>query len=156
MRTRIITAVREGHFKETAAGAAGIAQSTLYDWLDRGRTEREAGLQSVYAEFSEAIALAEQQSEEELFGRVLAAAKPKGGGGADWALRVLKLKNRGRYADTTKIEHSGSIGGGGARDLAAYTDDELAKLEEIQTAAEARRAAAAVTEEAEVGSRDGT
>lgn len=55
---KITNALRAGNYIETAARYAGIASSTLYEWLDRGeRGERG------YVEFYEQVELARAEAE---------------------------------------------------------------------------------------------
>ena len=44
VRQRLLAAVEHGCTFETAAAAAGIGKSTLFDWFRRGRSEPEGGL----------------------------------------------------------------------------------------------------------------
>ena len=41
-QNRIVQAARAGNYREAAARSAGIAPSTLYDWLSRGRARQRA------------------------------------------------------------------------------------------------------------------
>jgi hypothetical protein len=57
---RIVAAVAAGNTRAAAAGAGGIAPSTLYDWLARGRTGEDP-----YAGFAERLEGAELEFERQ-------------------------------------------------------------------------------------------
>lgn len=59
LQERIVQAIRAGNYIETAAAYAGIAKSTLYDWLKRGARAKTGK----YRAFSDAVqrALAEAE-----------------------------------------------------------------------------------------------
>lgn len=58
-REAIIDAIRNRIPYEYAAEANGICEETLYDWLRTARADRNAGIDSEYTKFSEAIKRAE-------------------------------------------------------------------------------------------------
>jgi transposase-like protein len=55
--------VAGGAYIETAAAFAGIARSTLYNWLKQGRADAEKGKENKYTAFVEAIDEALSRSE---------------------------------------------------------------------------------------------
>lgn len=97
---KICGLIRAGHFKETAAMAAGINPATFYDWVAKGNATKGG----VYHEFAKAVAEAEAQSELLLVDRILRE------GGAKGALQVLKRRFRERWGDRVGLEHSGPGG----------------------------------------------
>jgi transposase len=60
---RIKAALERGAYLETAAAHAGIARSTFYDWLKRGRTEAGDYTADSYGEFVLMVDQALAQSE---------------------------------------------------------------------------------------------
>jgi type IV secretory pathway TrbF-like protein len=55
----IVKYIKSANYVETAAAAAGINKSTLYDWLKRGSAEKSG----IYADFSNAVEKALAESE---------------------------------------------------------------------------------------------
>lgn len=140
LRARIVRAVRQGHHRDVAAAAGGVSASTLHDWIARGKADREAGQVSEFAEFSEAIETADAAYHREAFGRLLRQGKDPSTAGAEWTLRVLKLKFPRLYSEKAQIEHTGSVSTTPTVwDPSQYTDEELAQLVEIQRRALARK-----------------
>lgn len=70
LQKRIVKLVRDGNYFETAAQAAGIAKSTLYDWMARG----DAG-DNPFAEFSDALKKAEAEAEVDAVAMVRAGLR---------------------------------------------------------------------------------
>jgi hypothetical protein len=70
LQKKIVKLVRDGNYFETAAQAAGIAKSTLYDWLKRG----EAG-EEPFAEFSNALKKAEAEAEVDVVATIRAGLR---------------------------------------------------------------------------------
>jgi hypothetical protein len=62
----IIRYIKAGNYVETAAAAAGINKSTLYDWLKRGANEPE----TIFEDFSNAVAQAMAQSEIDMVNKL--------------------------------------------------------------------------------------
>lgn len=67
----IVRMVRNGNYLETAAAAAGIQESTVQEWVRRGRISGE----EPYASFSRDIMAAEASKEDELLGRIESAGR---------------------------------------------------------------------------------
>ena len=55
----IVEYVQKGNYVETAAAAAGINKSTLYDWLKKGQQNKKG----IYTDFSNALEKAMAESE---------------------------------------------------------------------------------------------
>ena len=56
--------LRMGYFVEDAARMAGVNKVTLYRWLDKGREDREQEIDSLYADFCNAMERARAEAEE--------------------------------------------------------------------------------------------
>lgn len=50
---RILDDIKNAIPYELAAQSNGICEDTLYEWLKRGKQDREAGVESIYSRFSE-------------------------------------------------------------------------------------------------------
>ncbi len=77
---RIIRLVLDGSPPLTAARACGVAESTWYGWLQRGRGEQERPLpagpnDALYSEFAEALADAEHAMEAALVTKAIRVAQ---------------------------------------------------------------------------------
>jgi transposase len=62
----IVKYIKAGNYVETAAAAAGINKSTLYDWLKRGQQDKSG----IYADFSNAVEMAMALSEIDLLDKL--------------------------------------------------------------------------------------
>jgi hypothetical protein len=99
----IVRYLTSGAFIETAAAAAGISRSTLYEWLRRGR---EAG-RGPFWEFSMDVEKALATSEINMCRRIQRAAQDGQWQAAAWPLE-RKFPERWRRRDS--IEHTGPGG----------------------------------------------
>jgi transposase-like protein len=79
LKERLIGALRSGAPNETAAGFAGIAESTFYAWLARAQEDLKANpeIATDYTEFQEAVEKAQAEAELEKLLIINAAAKGK-------------------------------------------------------------------------------
>lgn len=93
----IIEFIRAGNYVETAAAAAGIVKSTLYDWLKRGKRAKSG----VFHNFSNAVEKAMAEAEVVDVTRIGIAAKEYWQAAA-WRLERKFPKKWGR-----KIEVAG-------------------------------------------------
>jgi hypothetical protein len=55
--------IGKGNYPEIAARVAGISRSTYYGWLARGRTDEEAGRETLHRQFLDAVKEAEAAAE---------------------------------------------------------------------------------------------
>lgn len=102
---RIVEAIRAGSYVETAAAAAGVDKSTLYDWLKGGahantkhsRGTRLSAKEKRLAAFANAVAEAEAQAEVLLIGTITDMAL----GGREVVTVTEKVDGSGRVVDTT-------------------------------------------------------
>lgn len=76
VQDEICLALRTGSFAEPAALYAGVAKATFYSWLDRGRKDREAGRNSTYRGFLDAVERASAQAEVFAVGQLYSAINP--------------------------------------------------------------------------------
>ena len=125
----IANAIANGNYKETAAAAAGIGESTLYSWQERGERETEAGETTIYTEFLEAIKKAEAQAEANCI-QIIHEAAPKNWQAAAWYLERKHYQRWGRK-DKQQVEVTNKT------DLKELTDEELDQLQKDIAAAEA-------------------
>lgn len=143
---RIVGAVQQGASWETAAAAAGISRETLRTWLRAGArmiAPRRPSLDGngkpvlrTLAEFLGAITRAEPHAEVKWLSQVNKGAEADARHAA-WLL-THHPRTRDRYADPAqRLIHSGGLTNtnvqldGGAVDLSALTDDELAALDRL-------------------------
>lgn len=83
LHRRIVLALRQGAYVETAAAAAGINKTTLYDWLKRGARGEEP-----FATFSADIEAAQADAELRDVKLVGEAAK------TDWRAAAWRLERK--------------------------------------------------------------
>ena len=117
IQAKIINAIKAGNYMETAAAYAGISKSTFYDWLRRGRREKERLEKNErhrprksevgYLEFSDAVekALAESEMRDVL---VISKAAELQWQAAAWRLE-RKFPDRWGRKLQQQIEHSGDL-----------------------------------------------
>lgn len=55
--------LRMGYFVEDAARMAGISKVTLYNWLSKGRDDRDAGIESLHSDFLNSLEKARAEAE---------------------------------------------------------------------------------------------
>lgn len=96
---RVVDLMAEGRSKTAAAGALGVARSTLHKWAD----EHEA--------FSDALSLGEALSAEWWEDKARGLATGEGEGAP--AVVIFGLKNRVHqdWRDVNRTEHTGKDGG---------------------------------------------
>ena len=66
--------LRMGYFVEDAARMSGVHKTTLYRWLEKGREEREAGKESLYVDFCNAMEKARAEAEGMFLSSIKTAA----------------------------------------------------------------------------------
>lgn len=84
VQAKILSELRAGNFRETAAAAAGVSSRTLRNWL-RAAAE---GKDPVYVDFARKLELAEAVGETKDVRRLAAA------GGEDWRSVAWRLERR--------------------------------------------------------------
>jgi hypothetical protein len=114
---RILEAIKAGNYNETAAKYAGIAVSTFYGWMERGRRERDriAALggepdakEVTFLDFMEAVEKAEAESEVRDVAIIARAAATGTWQAAAWRLERKHPRKYGRF---DRSEVSGPEGG---------------------------------------------
>lgn len=118
---KIITALKQGSYVESAAAFAGIDKVTLYRWLKRGAREidrlENAGprakvkkTESVYVDFCNAVEQAMAEAEIRDLTTVSKAAKDGDWRAAAWRLERRHPKKWGRQSNVeAEIIHSGGV-----------------------------------------------
>lgn len=107
LRDKICKLIEEGNYPAQAASLEGVAESTFYDWMKRGR---EAKYKSKFSEFMEAVKKAESEAEKYHVGIIKKAAKEKWTASA-WYLE-RKYPERWGRRQQVQLEHSGKIDNG--------------------------------------------
>ena len=99
---RICEAIETGNYASVAAHLAGIGETTLYRWLERGKKEADDE-DSIYREFRESLKRAEAEAEMKAVA-VIVDAMPQ-----SWqaAMTFLERKFPSRWARGKRVEHSG-------------------------------------------------
>ena len=118
----IINALNSGNWIETAAHYAGIATATLYNWLDRGRIERERidadeepnESEAQFVEFLEAVEKSRSQAQVRAVGLIQKAAIDGTWQAAAWFLERSDPQRWGRF---NRMELTGKDGGSVAVDV---------------------------------------
>ena len=82
--SRLIEAVREGNYRETAARLAGIGRSTFYRWLDKARESPEGP----YGDFAARLDAAEAEAEADAVRDIREAGR------TTWQARAWYLERR--------------------------------------------------------------
>lgn len=128
---RILQMLRAGNYVDVACRAAGIGQSTFYDWLARGDREGKAPADAPFREFREHVDQARAEGEARNVAVIAKAAT------RDWKAAAFLLERqypeRWARASMRQEESGGNSGEGGAKPPA----DPFAEVDEL---AEKRRA----------------
>lgn len=96
-KEQIVNYIKKGNYATVAARASGIGESTYFLWMDKGRKDTSEGLDTIYADFLEAVERAEAEAEVYLVGVVYDSAPEN----AKNALEILKRKYNSRWMDKT-------------------------------------------------------
>lgn len=103
--------LRMGYFVEDAARMAGIHKATLYRWLEQGREDRENEVESLYADFCDAMERSRAEAEGMYLNSIKTAASRGQWQAAAWWLersfdkwsKPSKLQISGDEAEPVKI-----------------------------------------------------
>ena len=124
---RLLNAIAEGASLAGAARAAGIAESTLHDWLARGRDG-----EAPFAEFSERLTKAEGETEVRVTSALMRAIDNGHVGAMSfWLERRLALQWGKR--DSAAGDHQSGAAG-------EMNELDVATLESVLAAAKSRKA----------------
>lgn len=128
----LVAVVRVGAGKKEAAAQAGIAESTIHSYLERGRAalkiepSKRTEEESAFADFQADIAKAENHVRVYCLGMIQKAVAGDWKAGA-WLLEKLYPSLYGRHV--VSLEHSGSIDT--KRDFSKLTTEELFALQKL-------------------------
>lgn len=110
----IVDAIRLGNYQDYAANAAGITVTTFYNWMDRGKRERERLVnadekakpkEAIFLEFFEAVEKAKGLAIAQNVAVIQRAAATGTWQAAAWWLERTAQKTYGRKQ---QLEHSGN------------------------------------------------
>jgi transposase len=110
----IVDAIRLGNYQDYAANAAGITVTTFYNWMDRGKRERERLMnadekpnpkEAIFLEFFEAVEKAKGLAIAQNVAVIQRAAATGTWQAAAWWLERTAQKTYGRKQ---QLEHSGN------------------------------------------------
>jgi len=109
---KIATAIEQGKSLTSAARMAGVDRTTVYGWLDRGESEKQAGEDNEFTEFYDRLTRAKGHGEDFYFNLALELAREN----EDHRFIASLMKQRypdswgdtetGVEADTVKLEVS--------------------------------------------------
>jgi len=102
---KIITALRAGHYRETAAAYGGISYETLRQWLKRAENPTD---HPEYPAFRDAVCEAEAQAEVADLALIRRAASDGEWRAAAWRLERKHPERWGQRAKV-EVEHSGEL-----------------------------------------------
>lgn len=112
---KIATAVESGKSLTSAARMAGISRNAVYDWLERGETDKQEGKENEYVDFYDRLTRARGHGEDKYFSTVWQMAVEEG----DHRFLASLMKQRypnswgetetGVDSDTVKIEVSENV-----------------------------------------------
>lgn len=91
LQAQVVTYLRAGNYVETAAAAAGVSKTTLYDWLKRGAR----GEGAEFVEFADAVTQALAQAEARDVAIIAKAAATEWQAAA-WRLERMRPARWGR------------------------------------------------------------
>ena len=116
IQQKIISALTAGNYQDTASAYAGISTSCFYNWLERGKKERDrliAGekakkAEEIFVEFVDAIESARAQAEVRSVALIQKAANDGTWQAAAW---YLERSHPQRWGRINRTEISGPDGG---------------------------------------------
>jgi hypothetical protein len=156
LQKKICDAVGLGNYLEVAAAYAGIARSTLYDWIRRGRRAKR---RTKYRDFAEALDVALATAEVEGVERITKAGKS-----GEWQADMTRLERMfpTRWARRLRHQVEGPDGGGiplevttaGPIEFRAVFDDGTPVFEDDTAQGERQTHDQENAEEADAGGRE--
>jgi transposase-like protein len=133
-QSRIVEALAQGNYIETAARYSGISSQGFYKWMSRGNEERQRvqdgekpkESETMYVEFVEAVEKARSQAEMRNVGLIQKAAVDGTWQAAAW---FLERSYPRRWSRSERIEHTGADGG--SLDIQVSMDDLEEKVKQL-------------------------
>ena len=123
LQKTITDIMRAGNYAKVAVEAAGINADTYYEWLKRGKADKERGKKSIYSEFSDEIERAAAIAEAAHVGRIATAGNNGSWQASAW---LLERKYGERWGRNDKLRQE--ITGANGAPL-SLTDGKAAVLE---------------------------
>jgi len=105
----ILDIIRAGNYAKVACEAAGINSDTYYEWLNRGKKDKEAGKTTIFSDFSEEIMRSAAIAEAANVARIRQAADAGTWQAAAWFLE-RKYGDRWGRNDKLRQEITGANG----------------------------------------------
>jgi hypothetical protein len=105
----ILDIIRAGNYAKVACEAAGINSDTYYEWLNRGKKDKEAGKRTIFSDFSEEIMRSAAIAEAANVARIRQAADAGTWQAAAWFLE-RKYGDRWGRNDKLRQEITGANG----------------------------------------------
>jgi len=113
---KIVTALQAGNYQDTASAYAGVSTAAFYNWMERGRIERDrltAGEkpnknETIFAEFVDAVEKARASAEVRSVVLINKAANEGTWQAAAW---FLERSHPQRWGRLNRTEISGPAGG---------------------------------------------
>jgi len=102
---KLCKVIASGNYASTAYRAAGIAERTFYDWMEKGEHDLRYSIESEYADLYGRIKEAEAKREERLC-LLVSTQAVRDWRAAAWMLRVMHPK---RYGDRIDLNYAGDI-----------------------------------------------
>lgn len=109
LQKTITDIMRAGNYARVAVEAAGINSDTYYEWLKRGKADKERGKKTIYSEFSEEVERAAAIAEAAHVGRIATAGQNGSWQASAWLLERKYGERWGRN-DKLRQEITGANG----------------------------------------------
>ena len=103
---KVVDILLEGNYANVACECVGISEYTYYEWIKHAKRDEDAGIESIFTNFSKSIKKAEADAEKKYL-ETIKKASIHTWQAAAW---YLERKHRQKWATRTEIEHSGEVG----------------------------------------------
>jgi len=113
LHDRIIVAASGGNYRKAIVKAVGIGESTLRLWLQKGREDMEAGLNTRYAKLRKDLLDVAAKVENELVGIIKEAGKATNPSAWKAAAWFLERRYPDRWALSQRLNLKGKVEGSG-------------------------------------------
>lgn len=103
----IASMLEQGQSMTAAARAHGLSKPTIFNWMQRGEAEKEAGNENIYTDFFDRITRARGKGEQMYVAQLRSLAEDEG----DTATLMAMLKQRfpDSWGDVDRGEQSGGV-----------------------------------------------